>query len=257
MANDTSSETKSDVMAKEAFVRKLESKGCYAEIISQPVDIHAIIDGEDWFFEIKMTRKDNKIFGAATLTEWEKAFEVPERFRFVVAKEENNGEYSYKCFTPEEFMEFSVIPPPKIYFNIKCKDNNYIKTQRREETVLFTKQRYELMSKLFMIMKKLQMNTIRMGTIDGIVNRWLDITISQRGSEGETRFFLVHNEQLGEILVTNCHLKSDPQYDSNAQNYLIGSVELILSDCSEVASFVAELNIYPFDNSKGQLMFKR
>jgi len=160
MANDTSSETKSDVMAKEAFVRKLESKGCYAEIISQPVDIHAIIDGEDWFFEIKMTRKDNKIFGAATLTEWEKAFEVPERFRFVVAKEENNGENSYKCFTPEEFMDFSVVPPFKIYFNIKCKDKNYVKTNRRKETILFNEKCFDSMLQLYKKMQESQKEKI-------------------------------------------------------------------------------------------------
>lgn len=101
------------------------------------------------------------------------------------------------------------------------------------------------------------MNTMRTSTIDRIVNKWLDVTISQKGDEGEKKCYMLHNEQLGRILVTNCNFRRDPRYYPNAHCYLIGSVELSLTDRYEIASFVADLNINPFDNSKGQLMLKR
>lgn len=169
----TETKAKSDVKAKDAFIKELfnRQRDVYAflcvkshfqqannviKIKESPlyVDVEATINEEDWYFEIKKTAKDDKIFGAATLTEWKKAFEDPERFRFVIAKEKNDGGFTFKCFTPKEFMDFSVIPPSKIYFNIRSENNNYVKTKRRKETIKFTEERFNSMLKLYVAMKE-------------------------------------------------------------------------------------------------------
>jgi len=76
---------KSDIGAKGAFRRELLSRGFEARIAKSPADIVATKDGRTWYFEIKMTRRTDTYFGAATLTEWAQALADPDHFRFVVA----------------------------------------------------------------------------------------------------------------------------------------------------------------------------
>ena len=110
---------KSDVDAKQAFIVKLLEEGFdNAEVKAEPSDIVATKDGDTWYFEIKMTNQTEKYFGAATLTEWEQAFKTPDRYYFVVAKKLSEGVFDFIKYTPQEFMEFSTIPPFKIFFNI-------------------------------------------------------------------------------------------------------------------------------------------
>ena len=91
------SNSKSDVKAKTAFVSNLEARGFQnAKVISSPCDISAEKDGEQWFFEIKMTTHKDTYFGAATMTEWEQAFKTPERFRFVIAIVDEAEECGFK-----------------------------------------------------------------------------------------------------------------------------------------------------------------
>ena len=61
---------KSDILAKKAVIKELEIRG-YTEckIISTPTDIIGYLNNERCYFEVKMTRKKEKYFGAATLTE--------------------------------------------------------------------------------------------------------------------------------------------------------------------------------------------
>ncbi len=59
---------KSDVNAKCAYVEFLKSKGFDAAVTGSPADIRATLNGEDWYFEIKMTKREEVYFGAATLT---------------------------------------------------------------------------------------------------------------------------------------------------------------------------------------------
>lgn len=112
---------KSDVLAKKAYVEFLRGKGFTAEIAAAPADIVANKDGETWYFEIKMTTKKRgeAYFGAATITEWRQALKTPNCFRFVIAYAgAAEGEFEFKEYTPAEFMDYSTVPPFKIYFNI-------------------------------------------------------------------------------------------------------------------------------------------
>lgn len=128
-------QTKSDVKAKKEYCKYLQNNGySNVSIVSIPVDIIAEKDGHVYFFEIKMTTRDEKCFGAATLTEWEQALKTPNEFKFVIAKtdlEEENFEFIE--YTPEEFLKYSTIPPFKFYFNIDFKNQN--KIQKRTKAI--------------------------------------------------------------------------------------------------------------------------
>ena len=108
------------IAAKAAFVEELRQRGFEdAKVVSAPADIVAEKDGKTWYFEIKKTTHDDKYFGAATLTEWVQAVKDPEHFRFVVAiSKDGDRTFDFIEYTPEEFMEFSTVPPFKFYFNI-------------------------------------------------------------------------------------------------------------------------------------------
>ena len=117
---------KSDVSAKEAFVKLLEQRDYKdIKIISSPADIVAVKDSKKYYFEIKYTAQKKNYFGAATLTEWTAAMDNTDCFWFVVAQK--NGEiWKFIEYTPKEFMKFNTIPPFKTYFNISLdnKDKN-------------------------------------------------------------------------------------------------------------------------------------
>lgn len=115
--------SRSDVSAKEAYVKELQKNGYKAQIVKAPADIIAEKDGQQWYFEIKKTAQTDKYFGAATMTEWKQALEDPHHFRFVIAIELGEDKWSFKEYTPVEFMEFSTIPPFKVYFNIDFSNN--------------------------------------------------------------------------------------------------------------------------------------
>lgn len=114
------SKVRSDVKAKQAFVEKLLNEGYDTAVVAkEPADVIATKDGVTWYFEIKKTSRKKRYFGAATFTEWAQAFRTPEVFRFVVAKtNEDETEFEFVSYTPAEFMQFSTIPPIKVFFNI-------------------------------------------------------------------------------------------------------------------------------------------
>ena len=61
--------SKSDKKAKDAYIVQLKSNGYEnVKVINSPVDISAEKNRETYYFEIKMTKKKTKYFGAATLT---------------------------------------------------------------------------------------------------------------------------------------------------------------------------------------------
>ena len=125
--------SKSDVKAKAAFINHLQKNGFQnAKVISSPSDIRAEKDGKEWFFEIKMTKRQDVYFGAATMTEWEQAFKTPDYFRFVIAIADDAHEHSFRFIemTPAEMMQHSTIPPFKVYFNIDLQ-NSDIKYQKK------------------------------------------------------------------------------------------------------------------------------
>ena len=134
---------KSDVAAKQAYVNKLNAEGFRAEIAKSPADIVAKKDGETWYFEIKMTHQEERYFGAATQTEWAQAFKDPAHFRFVVAiADETDERFRFLEYTPAEFMEFSTIPPFKVYFNIDFTGKPKKKSKREKKSVSLTEENF-------------------------------------------------------------------------------------------------------------------
>ena len=142
---------KSDVKAKAEFVKCLQDRGFEASVVSKPADIMATKDGQTWYFEIKMTKRRDVYFGAATLTEWEQAVADPEHFRFVVAKtDDEEKEFEFLEYTPKEFMNFSTVPPFKIFFNI-----NFDGSVRTSKTATsLTHENLKIMSDCFDRIKK-------------------------------------------------------------------------------------------------------
>lgn len=145
---------RTDVLAKQAFLEKLRSEGFTAEIKAQPSDIIAEKDGEMWYFEIKMTEKTDSCFGAATLTEWEQAFKTPDRYRFVIAIKGENDTFTFREFTPAEFMQYSTIPPFKVYFNLNLLGDTRRKRRKNNGAVIFSEERFKEMLALYKKFKK-------------------------------------------------------------------------------------------------------
>lgn len=139
---------KSDVKAKNEFVKLLKERGFEAAVVSSPADIKATKARETWYFEIKMTKRADVYFGAATLTEWRQALADPEHFRFVVAKtDEAESVFEFIEYTPAEFMEFSTIPPFKVYFNIDFEKKP--KKRGNTKAAKLTRANFEVMDRCF------------------------------------------------------------------------------------------------------------
>jgi len=149
---------KSDVSAKEAFCMALRQRGFEdVKIIASPADITAFCEGEQLYYEIKYTKKKDNYFGAATLTEWKAAMKYSDRYWFVVAQVKDD-KWEFAEYTPDEFMEFSTIPPFKVFFNIpvgngKAQPPSVRNKQHKKRAVVLTKERIEQMSKLFHLFK--------------------------------------------------------------------------------------------------------
>gem|GEM_PF-922050 len=131
---------RSDVAAKRAFVAILCARGfSNVRVTQSPADITATRRGRTFFFELKCTEQTTRYFGAATLTEWEAALRWPKEYVFVVAMKSGRT-WKFEEYSPIEFMEFSYIPPFKVFFNLrigtrdleKRKENRAIRlTERR------------------------------------------------------------------------------------------------------------------------------
>ena len=145
---------KSDTKAKRAFVDELIGRGFRnARVCSTPADICAEKDGVIWYFEIKMTRRADDYFGAATLTEWRQAVKDPEHFRFVVAQTlDDEQTFTFSEFTPDEFMELSTVPPFKIFFNLNL-DGTKPAGRGKRKSIGLTREKIEMMVDLFEKMK--------------------------------------------------------------------------------------------------------
>ena len=140
---------KSDVKAKQAHVNKLNAEGFQARVTGSPADITAEKDGATWYFEIKMTRHTDRYFGAATQTEWRQAFKDPDHFRFVVIiADETDENFQFIEYTPAEFMEFSTIPPFKVYFNIDFTGKSK-KANRERKSIPLTSENFQVVDECF------------------------------------------------------------------------------------------------------------
>lgn len=104
---------------KQKFKKILEENGFKAEISKEPADISATKDGEQWWFEIKYTLKNDNYYGGSTETEWQHAFKHPDHYRFVVIQTDDSGnKFEWEAYSPHEFLKICRIPPFHITFNI-------------------------------------------------------------------------------------------------------------------------------------------
>jgi hypothetical protein len=101
-----------------------------------------------------MTEKTDSCFGAATLTEWEQAFKTPDRYRFVIAIKGENDTFTFREFTPAEFMQYSTIPPFKVYFNLNLLGETRRKRRKNNGAVISSEERFKEMLALYKKFKK-------------------------------------------------------------------------------------------------------
>jgi hypothetical protein len=141
---------KSDVPAKLAFVQNLLLVQGFdeARITGQPADITARKGDQIFYFEIKHTAQYKSYFGAATLTEWEAALACEEHYRFVVATKKND-DWTFREYTPQEFMQFSYIPPFKVFFNIPVGDHTPRISKVPSKRVQMTRDRMSTMVAIY------------------------------------------------------------------------------------------------------------
>ncbi len=147
---------KSDVLAKQAFIHELETRGFQARVTGAPADITATRDGETWYYEIKMTHRTDRYFGAATMTEWKQALKDSAHYRFVVVMaDETDTVFEFKEYTVEEFMTYSTIPPFKVYFNVPVDGSDAPQNKRKGETraVLLTKEGFDKLMECYESLK--------------------------------------------------------------------------------------------------------
>lgn len=148
---------KSDVKAKAAFCDELVNNRGYqsAKVTASPADITAVKDDVTWYYEIKMTKRSDTYFGAATATEWEQAFKDPDHFRFVVAiTDEQEQEFRYLEFTPAEFMKACTIPPFKVYFNVDLVTGKPKESKHREGTVALNESAFATLNNAYKELRK-------------------------------------------------------------------------------------------------------
>jgi hypothetical protein len=144
---------KSDVGAKEAFIEELLRRGFdEARVSGSPADITARLGSETYYFEIKYTAQELDYFGAATLTEWDAALTYTDRYQFVVATK-RDGLWVFHEYAPVEFMEFSYIPPFKIFFNVAVGGEKAVAARRGTKRVQLTRERVVAMAALYKTFK--------------------------------------------------------------------------------------------------------
>lgn len=143
---------KSDANAKRAFCDELLARGYdSAEIVSTPADIKATKGDAVWYYEIKMTHRTDTYFGAATETEWTQALKDPKHYRFVIAQtDEEEKQFEFIEFTPEEFMKASTIPPFKVYFNIDLQTKQPTERNHKDGTLVLTEEVFNCIHNAYM-----------------------------------------------------------------------------------------------------------
>lgn len=141
---------KSDVPAKLAFIQNLLLVQGFdeARITGKPADITARKGDQIFYFEIKFTAQSKSYFGAATLTEWDAALAREEHYRFVIAIKKND-DWTFREYTPQEFMQFSYIPPFKVFFSVPVGDHRIPILKVPSKRVQMTRDRMSVMVAIY------------------------------------------------------------------------------------------------------------
>jgi len=82
------------------------------------------------------------------LTEWQEALANEENYWFVVALQ-RTGSWHFHEYTPNEFMEFSYIPPFKIFFQVGVDGEKATRAKRGLKRVQLTRERASAMNDLY------------------------------------------------------------------------------------------------------------
>jgi len=148
--SDGRGNSKSDVPAKLAFIQHLllEQGFDEAKITGRPADVTARKGNKVFYFEIKYTAQVANYFGAVTLTEWEMALTCEEHYRFVIAMNSNSN-WTFREYTPLEFMRYSYIPPFKVFFNIPVDENRRPLSKSPSRRVQMTRDRMSAMVAIY------------------------------------------------------------------------------------------------------------
>lgn len=91
-------------------------------------------------------------------------------------------------------------------------------------------------------------------TREELVNKPWDVSIRNRGTEGNPLCFNVHNDTIGDFIISNCYYNAHPIVTPYATFMLNGSVSLELDD-EAYHDFVAYFNICTNDDTKGKVLF--
>lgn len=144
---------RSDVAAKRAFVAVLCTRGfANVRVTQSPADITATRRGRTYYFELKCTEQTSRYFGAATLTEWEAALRWPKEYVFVVAMK-NGRAWKFEEYSPIEFMEFSYIPPFKVFFNLRIGVRD-LEKRKENRAIRLTEKRTKQLVRFYRSLRK-------------------------------------------------------------------------------------------------------
>ena len=89
---------------------------------------------------------------------------------------------------------------------------------------------------------------------DEIKGKSLEVSILNRGIEGDKLCYKVYNDLLGEIVIGNCDLNANPQYIPGAEHCINGSCLLFLDDGE--CNFFATLTINSDDSTGGVILLR-
>ena len=91
-------------------------------------------------------------------------------------------------------------------------------------------------------------------TKDEIKEKWFDVSILNKGIDGDTLCYKVHNNLLGEFVIDNCHYQTDTRYNPDSATFINGSCTLSLDEGECI--FITELTINSENSNKGVVFFR-
>ncbi len=91
-------------------------------------------------------------------------------------------------------------------------------------------------------------------TKDDIKERCFEVTIINKGKDGDTLCFKLRNDLLGEFIVDNCSLNSNPQYISYPGRQYNGNCTLSLDNME--SNFIAIIVTRDDNPESGYVLFR-
>lgn len=92
-------------------------------------------------------------------------------------------------------------------------------------------------------------------TMDEIKGRKFEVDIINKGREGSRLCYMVYNDKLGKLVISNCHYTGDPQLFTEAKNNFYGDASIESSD-GLLHDIAVVLNVYNDNSSKERVSFR-